>query len=311
MQLRTTPRSTIRGENLVNNGSYGCGVATPKADALMERRAAGWYSDPFERLRFRWWDGDGWTSYAADDAVRWDEVPSDEEPAPPGPKGVGLAIAGYVLGIALGGAIHLAMAAADYPGGRTVALVFSQFGLWAGLLGACVYVSRVRGTGSLADDFGWRFRRIDVGLGLAGSLVARVMAAVIVSPVPVVFRHVRAPDRDVFERVTNSPAEWIVLIAIVCIGAPLIEELFFRGLLQSRLVHIAGPVGGIVITAVLFGAAHLVAWQGPVTLVYGLAITGGGLVLGLMRLVAGRLGPGVMAHTFFNAQAVLASALVQ
>jgi membrane protease YdiL (CAAX protease family) len=275
-------------------------------------RAPGWYDDPYQRLTFRWWDGTAWTGYAADTAVRWDEVPDDgdREPEPPAPRGLGVALAGYVIGVALAAAIAIGLRAADRPGGRAVQLLASQLGLWAGLVGACIYVSRRRGTGSLRADFGWQMRPIDVGLGFAGSFVARIVAAIVVTPAAAAFRNVRAPDRDVFDKVTTSTGAWIVIVLIVCVGAPLVEELFFRGLLQSRLVEVTSSTVGIVVTAILFGAAHLLAWEGTITLLYGLGIVGAGLVLGLMRHASTRLGPSTWAHAFFNAQAMLAVALL-
>jgi membrane protease YdiL (CAAX protease family) len=280
--------------------------------AVSSAREPGWYADPFGRLPFRWWDGTTWTAYAADSAVQWDELPDaqPDEPSAPGLRGLGLGVAGYVIGVALAFGISAVLFAAHHPGGRAVTLVASQLGLWTGLVGACVVVSRRRGTGSLARDFGWRMRPIDIGFGLAGSLAARAISGVVVSPIPTPFRHVRAPDRSVFDKVAHGAGGWIVLVLIVCIGAPLVEELFFRGLMQSRLVEVAGPVGGIVATSVLFGAAHLTAWQGALTFVYALAVAGGGLVLGLMRHLLGRLGPSTWAHAFFNAQAVVAVALL-
>jgi membrane protease YdiL (CAAX protease family) len=263
-------------------------------------------------LPFRWWDGSQWTSYAADSAVQWDEIPgeTDEGERPPGLRGLGVAIAGVLIGGALAFGIAAAFSAADYPGGRAVALLASQLGLWTGLVGACVVVSRRRGTGSLMRDFGWRMRGIDVGLGLAGSFAGRIVSGIVVSPVPTPFRHVRAPDRSVFEKATSGAGDWVIVVVLVCIGAPLVEELFFRGLLQSRLVEVLGPAPGVVGASLLFGAAHLTAWQGSVTFIYALAVAGAGLVLGLMRHLTGRLGPSTWAHAFFNAQAVLATALL-
>jgi membrane protease YdiL (CAAX protease family) len=101
-----------------------------------------------------------------------------------------------------------------------------------------------------------------------------------------------------------------VLVVVVCVGAPLVEELFFRGLLQTRLVGRYGPVIGIGITSMLFGAAHLIGWQGPITLVYALGVAGGGVALGTVRLITGRLGTSILTHCFFNAQALLAIAFV-
>ena len=275
----------------------------------------GWYADPFERFRFRWWDGEQWTAYAANSAtVEWDEAPGMEppttaDPQPPVLAGMRVAIAGYVIGVALGFAIDLAMSAAHHPGGKTVTLIASQLGLWTGLVGACVVVSRRRGTGSLREDFNWRFRKTDVGLGLAGAFAARILSIIVAIPIPTPFRHPHTPDKSVFDRVAHGPFDWIVLVVIVCVGAPIIEELFFRGLMQPRLVEMLGPTRGIPLTAALFGAAHMINWQGWITVVLAVSIAGGGLVLGLIRHLTGRLGPSTWAHAFFNAQAVALAGL--
>ena len=96
-----------------------------------------------------------------------------------------------------------------------------------------------------------------------------------------------------------------MLAVVVCIGAPLIEELFFRGLVQTRLVDRYGAAVGIGVTSVLFGAAHLIGWVGPITFVFATAITGAGIVLGLLRHLTGRLGPAILAHVCFNTQALV------
>jgi membrane protease YdiL (CAAX protease family) len=278
-------------------------------------REAGWYADPYERKPWRYWDGERWTAYAADDTVQWDEVGgepgAEAEPRRPGLRGLGVGAAGYVIGVALAFAIQLVLYAADHPGGRTAELVISELGLWGGLVGACVYVSRRRGSRSVVRDFDWHFRWIDIGFGFAGSIAGRVVAASLVAPIPLPFRHPSTPDKDVFNRVSHSAFGWPALILVTCVGAPIIEELFFRGLIQTRLVDVIGVPRGIVVASLLFGGAHLIAWQGPITLVYGLAVAGSGLVLGLLRHITGRLGPSTWAHVFFNAQAVLAVALLR
>lgn len=271
----------------------------------------GWYPDPFGRLPFRWWDGSQWTGYAGESAVQWDPVPvADEGAATPGLPGIGIALVGVVVGSALSLAISLALEAVDRPGGLAVAVGLSQVGLWTGLITACVVVSRRRGTGSLSRDFAWHVRPRDIGFGLAGSIVARVTAGVVVAPIPSPFFDLRAPDRSVFEDVAVDATGWAILVILVCVGAPLVEELFFRGLLQTRLVDRYGAVPGLVVTALLFGAAHLAAWQGAVTFVYAWSIAGAGLVLGVIRHYTGTLGAATIAHAFFNAQAVVAVALL-
>jgi hypothetical protein len=276
----------------------------------------GWYADPFGRHRYRYWDGERWTGYAADAEVLWDDVePANaaiaETDVAPVKPGIVTALVGYAVGVGLGFVVDFAFSRIDeYDHHRLLHVIVSQLGLWAGLVGACILVSRRRGTGSLRRDFDWRFRKIDVGFGLAGAFVGRIVGALVIAPIPVPFRRPTAPEKDIFDRVTHRPVDWVVLVLIVCIGAPLIEELFFRGLMQPRLVQRLGAAPGLVATALLFGAAHMINWQGRITFVYAASIAGGGLVLGIMRHVTGRLGPSTWAHFFFNAQAVLLTALL-
>lgn len=243
--------------------------------------------------------------------MQWDAAPLETAPTvATGLPGLWTAVAGVAVGTALSFGLALLLRELDRPGGVAVALGLTQLGLWSGVVSACLLVSKRRGTSSLRRDFVWRFRPRDIGLGFAGSLVARVMAGLVLAPIPAPFFDLRAPDRAVFEDVAVDAGSWAVLIALVVVGAPVIEELFFRGLLQGRLVSRYGAVRGIAVTSVAFGAAHLVAWQGSVTLYYGLSVAGAGLVLGVIRHYSGTLGAPTFAHAFFNAQALIAIALL-
>ena len=278
-----------------------------------DERGEGWYPDPFGRLAFRWWDGAGWTGYAAaaDHAVQWDPDPVEDAIAvAPGLPGVVTAFVGYGVAVGLSLAIIGVLVALDRPGGRTAAIALSELGLWGGLVGACVVVSRRRGTGSLIRDFDYHFRWIDLGFGVAGAVAGRLVSAAFVAPLPVSARRLKDVDKSIFHDATHGAVAWTVLIVVTCIGAPLVEELFFRGLLQTRLVGRFGVVPGIVAASLLFGAAHMIAWRGADTFVYAWAVAGGGLVLGTMRYLTGRLGPGIVAHALFNAIALLAVALL-
>ena len=274
-----------------------------------EERAAGWYPDPFARLAFRWWDGSVWTAYsaAADQAVQWDLEPLEEQvEVGPGLPGLVAALLGAVGGVALSIAVIVVLDVLDRPGDDTQAMVLSQLGLWTGLIGACVWVSWRRGTRSIFRDFDFRFRWADLGYGAAGAVAGRLVSAAFAAPLPVSARRLRDLDRSAF----GDQTPWLVLILITCVGAPLIEELFFRGLLQTRLVGRLGVVPGIAVASVLFGAAHMINWQGVDTFVYAWAIVGGGLVLGVIRHVTGRLGPAIVAHAIFNGIAMLLIALL-
>jgi membrane protease YdiL (CAAX protease family) len=242
--------------------------------------------------------------------VAWDPAaagPARVEPA--GLPGVGIALLGYIIGLALAFALEALMWALGRPGGRPAVLAISELGLWSGFLGACWAVSRRRGTGSLRQDFGLSWRPIDIGFGLAASIVGRVAAAIAVLPLYPLLRNVDQPNRDVFDPVVTSTGGWVVLIAVTCVGAPVVEELFFRGLVQTRLIGRWGAARGILVTSLLFGAAHLTGWQGPITFVFALAIAAGGVVLGSVRYLTGRLGTSMATHVFFNAQAMAILAL--
>ena len=91
----------------------------------------------------------------------------------------------------------------------------------------------------------------------------------------------------------------IVLIAVL----PVIEEIFFRGMLQPRLVERFGRAGGIAATAGLSGLAWLGLPAGPWIAV---ALVCNGLVLGLLRESSRSLLPGLLVNVGFGACRVAA-----
>ena len=274
------------------------------------RAPAGWYSDPDGSLRQRWWDGSGWTwqvtSYYG---IEW-APPPPERVVHDSLKGIWTAIIGFAIGGALAILIQLGLWGAGHPGGVAVLLGVSELGLWIGLVGAVWVVSRRRGTGSLRQDFAVRFRSIDLGFGLAGSIAGRFLASAAAAPFSVFLLHQHTSvDQQRFARVTDTAFGWLVLVLVTCVGAPVVEELFFRGLVQTRLVGRYGAVRGIGITSLLFGAAHLIGWAGPISILYAWSIAAAGVALGTIRHVTGRLGTSMAAHAMFNAQAMALLAL--
>lgn len=83
------------------------------------------------------------------------------------------------------------------------------------------------------------------------------------------------------------------------VGAPLQEELIFRGLLQSVLARQLGssasPHVPALTVALLFALVHLPI--GPVTAACALVL---GMVAGELRLRSGSLAPGIVVHVLFN-----------
>lgn len=270
--------------------------------------ATGWHPDPFGRFAFRWWDGGAWTSSVTNGGATGTSldpgpVETAEPPSPGLRGGTRTALAGYVAGVGLSVLVDRATS------GRTAAaeLAMSSMALWVGLLGAVAVISWRRGTRSVVQDVGLRFRWSDLGFGLAGAIAGRVAAGIAILPLPLLDPDFgEGNDRSVLEPATVDGRSWLILVLVVCVGAPLVEEIFFRGLLQNRLVDRLGLVGGIGLTSLLFGAAHLIGWQGPITFVYAWAVAAGGVVLGAVYHYARRLGAAIVAHALFNAVAVIA-----
>lgn len=90
---------------------------------------------------------------------------------------------------------------------------------------------------------------------------------------------------------------WLVLNLL---GAVLAEELLFRALLQRWLVQSMGAVGGIALTAVLFGAVH---W--PFSPMFAGVAVLAGLGYGLVFHYSGRLWPAMALHLAVNVCHVL------
>ncbi|MCU1528708.1 MAG: hypothetical protein JWP75_2471 [Frondihabitans sp.] len=160
----------------------------------------------------------------------------------------------------------------------------------------------------LARWFSWR----DLIWGCAAGLIARGLATVASIALTGFTGLAASPTLG------GAPAASLLVVMVVApvIVAPLVEELFFRGLLQGALTSAFSPAGAAradplsrwtaaAVTALVFAALHvLVAPAAPTALT--LAST---FVLGLFAggLVAstGRLGGAIIAHVVFNGVAVL------
>jgi membrane protease YdiL (CAAX protease family) len=175
-------------------------------------------------------------------------------------------------------------------------IAVAQVGLWAGLLGVPWFAARLKGNG-LVRDFGLRFERRDALLGTGVGLATQfVLVPLIYLPIFTLFDvttdELEAPARGLTDRATD-PVGIILLVLIVGIAAPVIEEIFYRGLVFRSLENRFGVWPGIVGSAVIFGASHFQGLQLP-------ALTALGVVLAYLTYRTGRLGPAIVAHMAFN-----------
>jgi uncharacterized protein len=177
----------------------------------------------------------------------------------------------------------------------------AQLGLWLGLLGAPWLATRLKGNG-LVEDLRLRFERSDVWVGALWGFVTQYGVLLLYLPVfwltDIDTEQFNEPAREMSDRATDAVGVTL-LVLIVGIGAPIVEEIFYRGLMQRSLVRRFGTRWGIGLTAVLFGASHFQPLQFPALAVFG-------VVVGILAERYGRLGPAIFAHMVFNIAAVIA-----
>ena len=262
-------------------------------------RAAGWYADPGREFDHRYWDGEGWTDgVSRNGVVSESPLPPDERAAWP----VRAAVAGVVavfLSLVVA-SIALGIGAAAGFDGDVTELALAELGFYGGLLFSCWLISRRWGSGRFVADFGLAFRRRDWLRGLGFSLVARI-ASVVAALIFVAWSEDFAgSNTEVFEDYRSDVAMMTLLVVSALVAAPLVEELFFRGLLL-RAFELAMPVPVAVgVQALLFGLAHTSVDIGPGNVSVIAATAAAGAVFGFLAVRYRRLGPSIAAHAWFN-----------
>ena len=257
--------------------------------------AAGWFPDPWALGHLRYWDGRDWTPYVHTAAPGEHQVVF---PLRVGLIGLLVLLGGFIASLAISVVLYLLGA------GDVLLLVGSVVGLYGTLLWYCRAVSRRYGTDDLGHDLGLQFRWIDLAIGL-GCWFAAVVTQIVVS---LVLQALGLPLGSNTEDITDSttdPMLFVALAVTAILVAPVVEELFFRGLLlrsfKSRLVPwLAGVVQGLI-----FGAIHVQVGLGVANLTLISALAGVGIVFGFFADRVGRLGPVIVAHGILNTIAVL------
>ena len=222
---------------------------------------------------------------------------------PPRRWGLGDALAGFIVGLGLsslfaGGWLGLTGDRDLGLGGRAV----SQVGLWIGLVGVVVLAARRKGSGRVADDFGLRFRWSDVGLGLGAAVATQFLLVPLVALVlaPLLGRpEVSGPVQDLVDDARGPTFLLLVLTAVV--GAPVVEELFFRGLLLRSLQFRFGAGWAVAGSSVIFGLNHFNDLSAAGVALVMISIAALAAVLAMLVVRTGRLGPAIIAHAAFNA----------
>lgn len=94
---------------------------------------------------------------------------------------------------------------------------------------------------------------------------------------------------------TFPPMAKMGIIAMGVIGAPILEEIFFRGMILGQFIKVDKPAAGIVVSSLLFGISHMQDIAIIIT------ITLMGLMLGLTYVKTKSIYACIVAHMVNNA----------
>jgi len=233
--------------------------------------------------------------YGVDPGAEHEEV----DDLPP-PWGLGVVFAGYFGSVFLALVVaSVLIAAAPSLTTGVSGVVVSSVGLWVGF--GLTFLVATRSCATWRDRaraVGLRVRWTDPLVGLPAGIATQLVGVPVLYWI--VFRFVEEQDVSEAAKSLISRGDGIgivILTMVVGFGAPFMEELLFRGLLQRASVAALGPRLGVPLVAVLFGLTHFQVLQLP-----GLLLAG--LVFGWLAHATGRLGPAIWAHVGFNLSTV-------
>jgi len=187
----------------------------------------------------------------------------------------------------------------------TLVLALSALGLWLPFVFMLRWVARRAGK-DVRTYFGLSFAKTD-WLGIPLGIFCQVVLMNVVNwPLnkwwPNTFNPQRIETRA-RDMVDAAHGAWfVVLFLIVVVGAPLVEELVYRGFIQGGLQARLGSTWALIITAAWFTIVHLEPIEFPGLFAFA-------LVLGLCYRRTQRLGLSMVTHLAFNATGLLLVAL--
>ena len=190
----------------------------------------------------------------------------------------------------------------------TWVLAVSALVLWGPFIGVLLWTSKRHGSGKIVNDFSLSFRATDlwgVPLGIASQLLL-----VIAVTLPFQWLFPSLFNSEAVEKRANDLFDaahgvWIVLlVVIVVVCAPVVEELVYRAFIQHNLGVAYGARIAVFISSFWFAAVHLQLAEFPGLFAFA-------LVLGICFARTKRLGLSIVTHVAFNATALVVMALTR
>ena len=212
----------------------------------------------------------------------------------------------YVFIAGIFGAFLTTAAVLIFMGPELTVMAFtaSFAGQAGGNLVAMWILSITRGTGSFRRDFGLTIE-IRSWWGIPAGFGLQIVVVLITAPLLELLFPDGAPQQEVASLTedTTTLVERLLIVAMVGVAAPVVEEMLFRGMLLSRLVRSMSPTWAVLVQALLFGAIHLLD-PSAVAALPGLVMIGA--VLGYAAIRTGNLSLPIMLHAGVNLTAAIA-----
>ena len=251
----------------------------------------GWYTDPFVGDGLRWWDGWRWTAHAA---------PGPGRPSPPAPTlPVRAAVEMCAVILALTVGLRFGLTAIARPLGPELAVLLSYTVLFGGMFLCAWYASRRYGTGAMRHDLGIELRWIDLALGPAVA-VGLYIGQVVLAAVLRAFNVPLGSNGQIVGGTTSRPWLFLVLVVAGVIGAPIFEEIAFRGVIMRSLASRWPGWAAILGSSILFGLYHFTPELGAGNIGLIIILTAIGAGLAATAWLTRRLGAGMIAHALMN-----------
>jgi membrane protease YdiL (CAAX protease family) len=216
------------------------------------------------------------------------------------PQALGVFFAGIVGAFFATAAVLVLMG----PELNVIAFTASFAGQAGGNLLAMWFLSIRKGTGNFSNDFGLELELKD-WWGIPAGFGLQIAVVLLTAPLLELLFPDGAPQQEVASLTegTTTLVERLLIVAMVGIAAPVVEEMLFRGMVLSRLVRSMAPGWAVLVQAVLFAAIHLLD-PSAVAALPGLVVIG--VALGYAAIRTGNLSLPITLHAGVNLTAALA-----
>jgi membrane protease YdiL (CAAX protease family) len=148
----------------------------------------------------------------------------------------------------------------------------------------------------------WSGRSVAAAAGL-GALLYAVVALALAGGVTWLFDRISETPVVVPSQLPEElgPVASVLAVFLAVVAAPVVEELYFRGILYRSVRDPHGVAAGTAVSASLFGLAHLMPGEGIGVWVIPVVMVVTGVVLAQIYERSGSIVTPIVAHMAFNA----------